>query len=120
MGVSYISWLLSHVLGCTLQAYKTYACLASRPKKEPSQQQRLQLFNGWGDLHIRSKVLEQHPIMCHGSQDMVVVFAQPHFFLNKIFLGKKQNHMQVANKDLNFLEYIALLKINNEYPCTQQ
>ena len=63
------------VLGCTPQTCKPCACPASRQKKEPwSQQQRHQWFNGRGSLHVWSKVLEWHPIVC-SSHDMAAAFV---------------------------------------------
>ena len=46
-------------------------------KKAQSQQQRHQWFNGWGSLHVWSKVLEQHPtvFVADRRQDLAVGFA---------------------------------------------
>ena len=58
-GVSSVSWLLCHLLSCTLQACKPWAGPALRPKKSPESVTEMSVVNGWESL----PVLKQGPEM---------------------------------------------------------
>ena len=64
-GVSSVSWLTLPIVGLHPAGLQGL-CLPSFKTEERvwSQHQRYQWFNGWGNLHVWSKVLEQHPTMC--------------------------------------------------------
>lgn len=78
-GVSTVSWSLYQLVVGLHPAGLPDLCLPSLKTEERAQswQQRHQWFNEWGDLHVWSRVLEQHSTDCRWQTVMGRTWQQP-------------------------------------------